>query len=156
LPFVKLKTIISLLLLLTYSVGFAHNLVPHCADFDTEAHDNEHHHEHHSDAEEHGNEHDHVSHNNHLDENVFDYLVCLIHETETPDSDCSAEHCFVLNNPTTFKKINKAQVAIVLFAIFQPIVHNETIVHYSTGIEINYLSPPLEKSPHRGPPSFSC
>jgi hypothetical protein len=148
-----LKPFISLLLLLTYSFGFAHNLVPHCTDFTNENHTASHNH-HTTEADD---EHSHITHNDHFDEGFYDYLVCLVHETETPESECSEEHCFTINNnPNFLKTANKLHTTIVLFAVFQPIVQNEPITYFSTDVEINYLSPPLEDPPHRGPPRFSC
>ena len=150
------KIIISLLLLLTYSFGFAHNLVPHCSDFSTENHNNTHNHHSHTSGEEQNAEHNHITHNNHFDEGVYDYLVCLVHETETPESECSVEHCFTMNaNDNSLKKLDKLQ-AIILFAVFQPIVQDEAIESYFDNTEISYLSPPIEDSPHRGPPVLSC
>ncbi|PCJ23903.1 MAG: hypothetical protein COA97_10715 [Flavobacteriales bacterium] len=148
------KILISLLLLLTYSFGFAHNLVPHCGEIiPHEAHAPSHEHHQHSEGEKQLTKHSHVTHNNHFDEGVYDYLVCLVNETDDSDTECSIEHCFTFSsNNFSLKKINKIQTAIVLFAVFQPTVQNESIAYSSTDLEINYLSPPLEDSPHRGPP----
>jgi hypothetical protein len=148
------KSIISLLLLLTYSFGFAHNLVPHCND-DTphETAISDHHHHQHSDEQQENIEHNHINHDSHFDEGIIDFITCLVHESESPEEQCSIEHCFTFSsNNFSLKDINKIQTAIVLFAVSQPIVQNESIAYSSTDFEINYLSPPLEDSPHRGPP----
>ena len=154
------KTIISLLLLLTYSLGFAHNLIPHCHNSESTEHIVEHdghHHSHQHNTIEHSNsDHEHIAHKGHLDEGIYDYLVCLIHETETPESECEIEHCFTVNVNDNNLKLNKLQSTIVLFAIFQPIPKDETTQSYAGYDEIRYLSPPIEDSPHRGPPVISC
>lgn len=149
------KIVISIMLLLTYSFGFAHNLVPHCNDSFEENHNHtpSHNHHNHSEGEEFDTEHSDIAHNDHFDGGVSDFLVCLVHESETPDEECSIEHCFTINpNNFSLKDISKIQTAIILFAVSQPIVQNEPIAYSSMGLEINYLSPPLEDSPHRGPP----
>jgi hypothetical protein len=149
------KIIISLLLLLTYSFGFAHNLVPHCNDSSEENHTHvpSHNHHQHFEGEEIDTEHSDIAHNNHFDGGVIDFITCLVHESETPGEECSVEHCFTFStNNFSLKDISKIQTAIVLFTVFQPIVQNETILYSSADLEINYLSPPLEDSPHRGPP----
>ena len=149
------KLIITILLLLTYSFGFAHNLVPHCNDFTEESHDHSSNHNHHfhSEGEELHDDHIDIAHDDHFDGGLFDFITCLVHESELPEDECSIEHCFIINsNSFSLKDINKIQVAIVLFTVTQPIVQNEPITYSSTDLEINYLPPPLEDSPHRGPP----
>jgi len=149
------KLIISIILLLTYSFGFAHNLVPHCNDSGEENHNHapSHNHHYHAEGEAIDAEHSDIAHDDHFDEGINDFITCLVNESETPEEECSIEHCFIINsNSFSLKDINKIQVAIVLFTVTQPIVQNEPIAYSSTDLEINYLSPPLEDSPHRGPP----
>lgn len=147
------KVAISLFLLLTYSIGFAHNLAPHCGDFsgDMEIHTHQH-----CDKSETISNHNHVDHNDHYDDGIFDYLACLIHETENHETECAIEHCFTIsNNSTSVKKINKLYIAIVFTSFIQPIIHSKTIGYYSKNKQRNYSSPPLEDSYLRGPPFIS-
>lgn len=152
------KLIITILLLLTYSFGFAHNLVPHCNDFTEESHDHSSNHNHHfhSEGEELHDDHIDIAHDDHFDGGLFDFITCLVHESELPEDECSVEHCFTINPSTSSLKINKIQTAIILFAVFQPIAQDEADFLSTSDVEIKYLSPPLEDSPHRGPPFFSC
>jgi hypothetical protein len=150
------KLIISLLLLLTYSVGFTHNLVPHCCD--TPPHENRtttHHH--HSATDEQIAEHDHVTHNDHFDEGIYDYIICLVNEADNSETKCSVEHCFTINsNVFSLKKMNTLQTAVVLFAVVSIPVEDAPISNFLKKEELAYASPPIENSPHRGPPTFSC
>lgn len=149
------KIVISLILLLTYSFGFAHNLVPHCNDSGEENHNHtpSHNHHQHAEGEELDSDHSDITHNDHFDEGITDFITCLVNESESPEEECSVEHCFTFSiNNFSLKDISKIQTTIVLFAVFQPIVQDESIAYSSTDVEINYLSPPLEDSPHRGPP----
>ncbi len=147
------KTIISLLLLLTYSFGFAHNLVPHCGEFANENYNEIQHYHHHKGGQDKNPEHQHIQHNDHADEGIYDFIVCLANETDDSGTECTIEHCFTFNSTdTSLKNISKLQTAIILFAVLQPIIQKEVITPSFTAIEINYLSPLIENSPHRGPP----
>ena len=95
------KTIISLVLILSYTVGFAHNFIPHCSDVHTgENHSKvEHNHEHHS-HDGHDSlikDHSHVEHGDHFDEGLIDYLVCLLEGVQHHDHSCDAQ-CTPQNN----------------------------------------------------------
>lgn len=152
------KLIISLILLLTYSFGFAHNLVPHCTDSGEENHNHSpsHNHHFHFEGEAINSEHADIVHDDHFDKGVYDFITCLVHESESPEEECSIEHCFTFStNNFSLDDINKIQTAILLFVVFQPIVQNELIEYFSIDVEINYLSPLLEDSPPRGPPYFN-
>ena len=78
------KLAISLFLMFAYAIGFTHNVIPHCHH---QAADNQHehteHHQHLSAGDDHNNE-GHVAHNEHLDEGVMDFIICLLSETEHP------------------------------------------------------------------------
>ena len=49
-------------------------------------------HEHHSNAEHHHDDHQHVEHNDHLDEGILNYVICLLSEVEHSDSDTDQPH----------------------------------------------------------------
>ena len=89
------RVIIALILILTYSVGFAHGLIPHCSDdHSTEFHAGTHDHAHHSHtSEDHDVEdHAHVEHGDHYDEDFFDYLECLLEGVQHHDHSCDVEY----------------------------------------------------------------
>ena len=158
------KVVISILLLLTYSFGFAHNLVLHCHDTVEENHTHSthsthstHKHHQHIEGEEDNTEHDHISHSNHFDEGVYDFIICLVQETGGPESTCSIEHCFTINsNDFSLKNISKLQTVIVLYAVLNIEVQSNPISKYIKNIGRTYSSPLINDSPHRGPPFFSC
>lgn len=153
-----------MLLLLTYSFGFTHNLIPHCNDLVKESHSHtsnhnhasNHNHHFHAEGDQLHDEHIDIAHHDHYDGGLLDFITCLVHESELPEEECSVEHCFTINPSTSSLKINKIQTAIILFAVFQPIAQDEADFLSTSDVEIKYLSPPLEDSPHRGPPFFSC
>lgn len=153
------KLIISLSLLLTYSFGFAHNLVPHCNDSFEENHNHtpNHNHHFHSEGEELETEHYDIAHNDHFDEGVSDFLVCLVHESETPDEECSIEHCFTVNfNEFSLKDFSKIQTAILFSTVLDLTVAYKLDSNYFEVVEEIHSTPLIENSPHRGPPIFSC
>jgi len=44
----------------------------------------------------------------------------------------------------------------MLFAIFRYVDQKEALPKFNSKVAAIYLSPPIEQSPHRGPPSISC
>jgi len=148
-----LKTVISLFLLLTYSIGFAHNLVPHCSTFSPhESHPPSH--QHHNDLGEHDEDHVHVLHNSHIDEGVFDFVLCLATEAGDEENECIEEHCFTVNtNTVSLKKTAHLATAIVLFSITnEPVIAtiNNSLINEES---LFYASPPISNTPLRGPPT---
>lgn len=153
------KVIISLLLLLTYSLGFAHNLIPHSHEVETEnhiaEHDNEGHHHHHKAVEHSHGEHEHISHGDHFDGGVLDVLLCVLHETNHPEDDCKDEHFLPANsNRIIINKLQTKQLVTILFAIETEAIELDLLVS-SQVVEKSYLSPSVEDTPLRGPPSKS-
>ena len=87
------KLIISIILLLTYSFGFAHNLVPHCNDSGEESHNHapNHNHHYHADEEEIDSAHSDIAHDDHFDEGINDFITvqtCDQQITLTQDNCC--------------------------------------------------------------------
>ena len=152
------KLIISLLLLLTYSLGFAHNFIPHQHEDGVEDEITKekkgHHHHHHAIKK---SNHEHISHGNHYDEGLYDLLVCFLHESDNQEYKCNNHH-FVLAKPNRVV-INKLQVnklVTILYSITTELEQDEKFPDYNIDSDISYLSPTIENSPHRGPPLFSC
>lgn len=155
------KVIISLFLFLTYSIGFAHNLVPHCTvDFENSniaTKDSHHHHNHHEHNGEDEADHDHIVHEDHLDSGYLDLVICLLEDVEHGDEECGQEHCFTLSsNNLSLKNFSKIQMIYVVFGLLQESFIHDQREYFNIEYSHIILSPPLEKSPHRGPPVFTC
>ena len=163
--FAKVKNsnfFISFLLLLTYTFGFAHNLIPHCQELATGQQQNisHHHHKHHdhkSDVKP-SSKHDHIVHEGHYDENIYDLIVCFLSEMEHPaDDDCHVSHYIQtnLNNDLT-KQVSKTKIIAILVSVFSFTDQRKSLSEYNSEDAVQYSSPPLGNSPNRGPPSISC
>jgi hypothetical protein len=132
------------MLLLTYSLGFAHNLEPHCSDSSEQNHT-------------HAPTHEHHQHMDHYDGGVSDFLICLVQETGNPEPECSAEHFFTISSNDLFlRDVNKLQAVIVLSIVLNIEVKSTPISKYIKDIGKTYLSPLINDNPFRGPPVFSC
>jgi len=88
------KIIISLFLLLTYSLGIAHNIIPHQHDGADHQHVSEGHQEdgHHHLSNDSNTEHKHIPHGDHFDEDMYELLVCFLHQSESKENDCNKQH----------------------------------------------------------------
>ncbi|QNR22764.1 hypothetical protein [Croceimicrobium hydrocarbonivorans] len=136
-----LKRLLSFLLLLSYSLGMAHAMVPHSAAIE-------------ADTEHSGHEH---LHHNHCDESVYDLIVCLLAET-----DHRVEHCvsdLYLASQNQDLQI-QSPILILWDAILRPISISidldETELEY---FDVDEILASTERRPHyslRGPPHFSC
>ena len=153
------KLVISIFLLLTYSLWFAHTLVPHCQELISgEYQTSHHHHKHHQHqpGEEKNPNHEHVLHENHFDAGVYDLILCILSETEHPANDCNIEHYVPAKANDNFKELTKAKLITVLSTLFHFTEQPELLPENSSEDVAIYLSLPLGNSPHRGPPSLSC
>ncbi len=154
------KALISLLLLLTYSLGFAHNFIPHSHDTDTEAHlvaheKGEHHHHHHAVKHSESN-HKHVSHGDHYDKGFYDLLLCFMHDSHDHQNDCKDQHYIpAKTNTVTMNKFQANKLVAVLFSFDLEIEKSEFTSDHYFNSDIAYLSPSIEDTPLRGPPSNS-
>lgn len=162
-----LKTVISVLFLSTYLLGFGHALTPHCqTSCDNHvAIDNTHAHEHHEHSSDEANEHDHdhVSHGDHFDENWVDLLVCLLSDVEHHGSGCHAPHFIQTDNLNIQKAwskvkddnqkevVNESQLPISFELILV-----KTSIKSNAPPHVDYSFLHFEDSPLRGPPFYSC
>lgn len=153
-----IKSIIALFLLLTYSFAFAVELVPHSHINHVNMEKGEgHHHNNHQHVSTENKDADDVLHENHLDDNLLDFVIFFFSELEHPELDIFHQHLIVseLNNINP-KTISKTKVIAILAAIFvQPVIvtsYNEFDIPFLN----EYQSLVVKSSPHRGPPSFSC
>ena len=153
-----IKSIIALFLLLTYSFAFAVELVPHSHINHVNMEKGEgHHHNNHQHVSTENKDADDVLHENHLDDNLLDFVICLLSKLEHPESDIFQQHLIVseLNNINP-KSISKTKVIAILTAIFvdsSVLITNDEI---DTPYLNEYQSLVVKSSPNRGPPSFSC
>ncbi|MEQ9187733.1 MAG: hypothetical protein RLP15_08355 [Cryomorphaceae bacterium] len=158
------RALISLLLLLTYSLGFAHYLIPHCEANNIEhqvaAHEGNphHHHEHHQHAfDDKHIDHEDIVHNDHLDGGVYDLVVCLLGDMEHPYQDCNLQHYLLSKtNDNVDIRLTNAKLVSILLTVFGFTDSNKALSEFSSEVATVCLSPPIGDSPHRGPPSLSC
>lgn len=147
------RFISSLFLLLVYSLGFAHNLIPHCHDVNEAFADHSelgHHHHEHSEIHDHdGENHEHVAHGSHVDEGLYDFLVCILFEME------HQEHGSVLHFlPTTIKVVNSTQPFLVVLSNLSDVQEFDFIKPtFKTTVTPGYFSPLIGALSLRGPPS---
>tara|TARA_B110000967_G_C18768568_1_gene501800 strand:+ start:422 stop:880 length:459 start_codon:yes stop_codon:yes gene_type:complete len=146
------KIIISLSLLLVYSLGFAHNFIPHCHDVNeafVEHSDLGHHHHQHAAEHVHAEEnHQHVSHGSHMDENLYDFLVCILFEME------HQEHGSVFHYlPLAEKLVTENQTILAVVAVSSlSSINNLSKPKNNVVIVSGYFSPLINELPLRGPP----
>lgn len=141
----KLKNIISVLLLLTYFSSVAHSFVPH------HQHTSEVEHHHHDNDHEHDVEHDHhISHENHFDESFIDYIACLFGEHNHSKDEITKvveKHERVKTNKTDFNYLNS--LAVENNTVFCSIIEQELNYHYQSS---RLLKQDILSYPQRGPP----
>jgi hypothetical protein len=160
-PVITKRLIISIILLLTYSLGFAHNFLPHNHDSETAVHEhsheeNEHSHHHHNAKEQTQQEHEHISHGDHFDEGFYDLLICFLHDADHHEDECD-NHYFIPaknNNPLTNQSEQLKLVATII-GLTVKIEQTESAYYVDPNSTICYRSPSIEDSPLRGPPRIS-
>mgnify|MGYP000465825418 CR=1 FL=1 len=162
------KLIISIVLLLSYFLGFAHNLIPHCDELSeiiavskTQSSHQNFNHQHHQTNDNQTN-HEHISHQNHYDESVLDLAICFLNEIDTPQSDCNAEHCVLLQtDDNSTKTISTKDLVKVLFVAIQnslkivylPVLTQQNFPPNHTELLPNPLR--VRSNSLRAPPLFS-
>lgn len=155
------KVFISLILLISYSLGFAHNFIPHHHEAKSkehiEVHQKEGHHRHHNQTKIHlHTDHTHISHGSHYDEDIYDLLICFLHHTDHQKSNCNDQH--YLPSKTNRVSTNNLKTTKLLAVFINIYIDNEQVELTSDNSILSApicLSPPIEDSPLRGPPSFS-
>lgn len=142
------------MLLAVYAVSFGHNLVPHCHSDDViveNGFDSEHLNCHQHASPENQDEDD-VLHQDHLDDSLFDYLLCILSELEVDDT--GLIHQTHAEIPT--KSISFTSPSLVFPTAnnlsFGEVVGKKIFGNYYL---VNFLKTPFfESTPHRGPPSL--
>ena len=155
------KIIISIILLLTYSLGFAHNFIPHHHDAETEIHEHSHendgHKHHHHASEEKSHEgHEHISHGDHYDEGLYDLLICFLHDANHHEDECD-NHFYIAPKPnnTLSNKSQQLKLVATLFALTTEVELPELTTYFEANPTTFYQPHSIEDSPLRGPPSNS-
>ncbi len=157
------KIIISIILLLSYSLGFAHNFIPHHHDVDTEAHehvhanDNHNHHHHHGSEDKSHNDHKHISHGDHYDEGLYELIICFLHDANHHEDDCN-NHYYISakSNNSLSSKSQQLKLVATLFALTIEVEQPELTSRFNVNSTTFYQSHSIEDSPLRGPPSQKC
>ena len=148
------KAFISIILLFTYTLGFAHNLVPHHMDIGE--HGNEtafHEHHQHNDSEELNPDHNHHDHGDHFDEGLYDFILCFFSELEQPSESCSVHYYFPAESTKNVKQFKSNALLATYFALALKLDFSQ---EYSISeIEYFYSSPLSGCEWTRGPPSIS-
>ena len=149
------KTILSLVLLLSYSLGFAHNLLPHCSNPDQLSHNHHELHEHYNGEGSSELDHAHITHNNHKDEGLYDFLLCLLSEVDHHTHD-------ELNTEFTFSKTSKVNLGFLKVKFNAITAEKISVEYFSSFISVQpidfqhfYYSPRIGHLRHRGPPQVS-
>ncbi len=149
------NSILAYFLILSYTLSFAHSFIPHS---DTLI-DGQHVHEF---TKNHSHSHDlfhshstvnHIQHEDHLDEDLYDYLICLFSDLEHGTSECLMEH----ELPSQF---NSSSFVFVIpfisdfFSVEILSIDNDRPITFSD--HQLFYTPPLNSSHKlRGPPSLS-
>ena len=149
------KTLISFLLIFSYSIGFAHNAIPHC----DEEHGNNVHHSHeqnhqHASSEELNSEHSHFAHNDHFDHGFIDLLICALESSSHHNGACESECYNTITDYSSIKTVNNSNHSSDFISSNDIFESNITTVDYSTNILLNSSKEYLILYPYRGPPSI--
>ena len=158
------KIVISLLLLLTYTFGFAHSAIPHAngghanLQSQTEAvSDHSHAHHQHNEGENSDSNHEHLSHENHFDASITDYMLCVLNDMEHKDANCNVlQYIPIKRSNKNLENWSKTAIVALVYTFFIDIEQpTESATYYAIDAPL-FKSPPLLNSPNRGPPTFIC
>ncbi|PCJ80382.1 MAG: hypothetical protein COA49_09105 [Bacteroidetes bacterium] len=148
----KGRIIISFLLMCIYSFGFAHSLIPHCQDSSTICTSN------HSCTSLHQGDEQHFF-EGHCHEGIYDLVVCLLGTYGHHVSECKIQF-FAHTQKTDVKdkKLCKLPVksVITLFKKELSFDKKKKNLGFRFNVTPFFSQPPIEHTPLRGPPTFSC
>ncbi len=156
------KLILSIFLLFTYSLGFAHSFIPHVHTSESQNHEhvheeNGHAHHHHHSLEQVNQDHEHISHGDHFDNGFYEVLICFLHDVNPHKDECS--HPYFIPGKSNNTSSNKSQQQkLVATRLISPlkVEQTEVIDRLAANARICYSSPSLEDSHLRGPPTPQC
>jgi len=152
--------IISFFLLFVYSFGFAHSMMPHQHGFYSE-----HQPEFISESKDYHNHKHHVcetptesciDHNDHCDDGLLDLIACFFSDFDSEHHDCDIE----INVNANDKRLDNRLTDLTsrfghsnfISFIGTSIFSNDEKFNLRYPFLIDYSSPPIQNSPHRGPP----
>lgn len=151
------KIIISIILLLTYSLGFAHNIIPHQHDSETGFHNHDHTEEHHNHDHSSDSDPEHISHGNHFDEGLYDLIVCFLHETDFHKENCNTEFFIAAKTNRFLTKKNQQQKLVATHFVSTIKIKPATSLFNVANNPISFYRFQLEDNlPLRGPPAKKC
>lgn len=134
-----------LFLFLAYSIGMAHSIIPHSHHgFENTIIEHQHALEQHQ---------DHVIHNDHQDEGLFDFLVCLLSEGEELASEDYFSETLPQNGKLNFNRIGSV-IPTLLHSEWMEKADSELFFSStnSSEFQIAYQSILVDAISHRGPP----
>lgn len=153
------KSIISLILICSYSLGFAHNLIPHCNSVHGyEEHDevithHSHSHHFHDDDSSQNRDHNHLVHEDHFDNNYFDYLACLLEEFHHSDNSCNIDHyTYTAESKVYIDKVLKSTDLQSSLNYISFIIPESSGKPYANYLIFGISNPGIAQYPDRGPP----
>lgn len=150
------KIFISVILLLVYTIGFSHNLIPHTHDIDTEdeivVHNEDHHH-HKTHKEKHAN-HEHISHGDHFDEGFYELLICFLHTAENQSKDCDNHYYIATDHNRIITSKQQVKLLATIVALYNEPEESFLFSEFYAVAELKIRPPLITNSPLRGPPSF--
>lgn len=142
------QNILAIFLLVLYSFDFAHGIT-HCEN----SVGGNHHHVHYEFTKDDS----HIEHNDHLDEGIYDYLVCLLSDFEHEDKGCNTHNYSRVDLRELSSKQSNLIKLVTTIIIFSNLDLLETDLIESVELnETSVLPPILINSPRRGPPYISC
>lgn len=152
------KSILAILFLFVYSLGFGHCNSPLCQNEEMKcgANDEVHSHPHHiHGAEDSSSDHKDIEHNGHLDEGFLDLIECVLSDVNLVDANCELYTGAPLKG--NLKGISKIKLTAVLIAIFREgILQKESSSPFADEQTLYFDIVLIRSNPHRGPPVISC
>jgi hypothetical protein len=152
-----LKSIISVLLLLIYTNGFAHQLIPHCQEIiagDLQA--THHHHQHHEHEPNDRRSHVHIDHKDHVDAGLLDHIICVLSDLEHQAHHCILESLASQPFSKNYQGSEKAKWVVLLIALMLPEPNDAPKTGFAHQAGTPDAVPHLAQPSPRGPPHHSC
>ncbi len=146
----------SFLLLLVYTLGVGHNVIPHCHHGTAgEGQADSHSHEHHTHSADEDLDHSHFEHADHLDHCVIDFLICVLSDSEHPHGE--EENCHFLLLPPNVVSLKSLKQNKFYKALLH--INSESAIEKADWFEYDaissYVPPSFSTSKQRGPPQVS-
>lgn len=149
---------ISLFLIFAYSIGFAHDFVPHCADADHTAHGTVqiNHESSHNHCLTEKKDHSHISHSDHFDDGLIDYLICIFESSSHHTDDCHVGiHSSKFESNSEISILSDTQIAASNFDFTSVDFSISENSKYDDFIPLPYNKGFENLCPHRGPPTHT-